>query len=102
MTNRTLIAQVGILALCLFAAVETLAYFPVPSPLIKPLLPPQQRWPADQVEAWIESGNVDSGFLAFFMRDPERTVPAGRNLVSAADGVIKDIILQDGTTYFVV
>jgi phosphatidylserine decarboxylase len=102
MAKRTLIIQICILTFCLFAAAETVAHFPFPSPLIKPLLPPKLRWPADEVAAWVESGNVDSGFLAFFMRDPDRTIPSGRNLVSPSDGVIKDIVVQDGITYFVV
>jgi phosphatidylserine decarboxylase len=51
---------------------------------------------------WVETENIDKGFLTFFNRDPERNIPAGENLVSPADGIIQEIALQDGVTYFVV
>lgn len=102
MPRRTLAFQIVIMASCITAVALMFVHFPFPSPLIKPLLPPKQRWPAEQVAAWVESGHIDSGFAEFFNRDPERTVPPGNNLVSPADGVIKDIAVQDGVTYFVV
>jgi len=102
MPRQTLIFQLVVMASCIFAAVQTVVHFPFPSPLIRPLLSPKQRWPAEQVAAWVESGHIDSGFMEFFNRDPERTVPPGNNLVSPADGVIKDIAVQNGTAYFVV
>ena len=102
MLRLTLILQIAIMASCVTAAALMFVYFPFPSPLIKPLLPPKQRWPAEQVAAWVESGHIDSGFMEFFSRDPERAVPPGKNLVSPADGVIKDIAVQDGTTYLII
>jgi len=102
MPKKIFIFQVAVMALCIVAVVQIVVQFPFPSPLIKPLLPPKQRWPVEQVAAWVESGHIDSGFMEFFNRDPERIVPPGRNLVSPADGVIKDIVAEDGVTYFVV
>jgi len=101
-SNRTLLVQLAILAFCVLAVAETVLNFPFPSPLIQPLLPPKLRWPAAEISQWAEAENFDRGFLAFFMRDPERKVPGGDNLVSAADGVVKDIIYKNRTTYFVI
>jgi phosphatidylserine decarboxylase len=100
--NRTLIIQTSILAVCIVAVAETLLNFPFPSPLIKPFLPPKLRWPTAEILEWGEAMNYDSGFLHFFMRDPERIVPPGGDLVSASDGVIKDIVYSNGTTYLVI
>ena len=100
--KRTLILQVGILAVCAVAVAQMAANFPYPSPLIKPFLPPTLRWPTAQVKAWVESSNVDSGFITYFARDPERLVPPGRNFVSPADGLIQSIVARDGINYFVV
>jgi phosphatidylserine decarboxylase len=97
-----LAAQILVLAFCLYAVSELLLHFPFPSPLVKPLLPPKLRWPAPQVEHWIETGHPDEGFLDFFSRDPERKVPAGANLVSAADGRVTNIAQANGVTYLVV
>lgn len=73
--------------------------FPYPSPLIKSFLPPEKRWPTQQVREWVQSGHVDKGFLAFFMRDPVRVVPPGRNVVAPADGVVRHIIYSPDWTY---
>jgi phosphatidylserine decarboxylase len=94
--------QIGVLAACIVAVAQLAAHFPFPSPLIKPLLSPRLRWPTAQVESWVESGNFNGGFLAYFARDPERIVPPGANGVSPADGVVTGIPIQDGITYFVV
>src|SRR4030095_13734698 len=102
MPKKILVLQVVVMVLCIVAVMQVVVHFPFPSPLIKPLLPPKQRWPAEQVAAWVESGHIDSGFIEFFNRDPDRLVPPGRNLVSPADGVIKDIAVENGVTYFVV
>jgi phosphatidylserine decarboxylase len=100
--KKILLIQVLLIVTSIFAVTEWASQFPFPSPLVKPFLPPHQRWPTEQVKAWIESGNYDKSFLAYFARDPNRTIPPGNNAVSPADGVIKDIVRQDGTTYFVV
>lgn len=100
--KRTLFLQLGILAMCGVVVAELLTNFPFPSPVIKPLLPPQKRWPDTQIARWVEAGHFENGFLEYFARDPERAVPSGRNLVSPADGVIKDIVVRNGITYFIV
>src|SRR5258706_4794420 len=102
LSKRTLIVQVAILCLSIIALATLVWDFPFPSPFIKPLLPPRLRWPTAQVEGWVESGNFNRGFVDYFGRDPERRVPAGRNMVSPADGLIQNIAFQDGTTYLVV
>jgi phosphatidylserine decarboxylase len=77
-------------------------HFPYPSPLIGPLLPPQKRWPVEQLREWVASGKASPGFLAFFLRDPDRTPPPGSNLVSPADGTVLDIIPHQGRQFVVV
>jgi len=97
-----LILQIGILAFCLVAVGQLVVNFPFPSPLVKPLLPPKLRWPATQITQWAEAQNFDPSFFHFFMRDPERVVPPGDNLVSASDGVVKEIIYRNNITYLVI
>jgi phosphatidylserine decarboxylase len=101
-SRRILIVQIGILLACAACVAELALSFPYPSPLIRPLLPAKLRWPTAQVEAWVESGHVRGDFLEFFARDPERVVPQGDNLVSPADGLIQNISVRDGISYFVV
>jgi phosphatidylserine decarboxylase len=84
------------------AVAEEIANFPYPSPLVRPLLPPKLRWPTDQVKGWVETGQFDRGFARYFARDPERTIPPGDNMVSAADGIVQHIDYRGGTTYLVV
>jgi phosphatidylserine decarboxylase len=100
--KQTLFLQLGILTICGLVVTDLLTNFPFPSPVIKPLLPPRLRWPSEQVARWVEAGNFEPGFLEYFARDPERTVPPGHNLTSPADGVIKDILTQNGISYFIV
>ena len=100
--KRILILQLVLLSACLFVVTQLAFNFPFPSPLIKPYLPPLQRWPETQIKNWVESGTFDRDFLNFFARDPERIVPPGRNLVSPADGVVQTTAFRDGITYLVV
>jgi phosphatidylserine decarboxylase len=100
--NRTLLIQTGLLAVCVIAVAQMVINFPFPSPLIKPMLPPNLRWPTAQIQAWVESGNFGGDFLEFFARDPERTVPLGQNIVSPSDGNVQGTPFQDGITYLVV
>jgi hypothetical protein len=88
--------------LCVYALAELAFSFPYPSPLIKPLLPPKLRWPADQVTGWVRDQVFDRDFARYFARDPEREIPAAATLVSPADGIIQDIAMIGDTTYFVV
>lgn len=100
--NRVLIAQLGIIALCVWSVVEIAANFPYPAPLIRPFLPPTLRWPSQQVEGWVNTQDFPSSFLQYFGRDPERTIPKGTNLVAPADGMIGEILHRDGVSYLVV
>ena len=76
--------------------------FPYPSQFARPFLGPKQRWPEQQVKDWVESGVFEPAFVQFFMRDPERIVPPGNNLVSPADGVVKEIAESATKKYFVI
>ena len=100
--RAVLIVQLILVALSIFAVGEWASNFPYPSPLIKPLLSPKLRWPTEQVVQWIETQTIDPGFRRFFYRDPERTIPAGMNLVSAADGMVQAIDYRDGYTFLVI
>lgn len=100
--RRIFWGQIFALALCGYALAELAFAFPYPSPLIKPLLPPKLRWPADQVTGWVRDQVYDRDFARYFARDPEREIPAAATLVSPADGMIQDITTIGDTTYFVV
>lgn len=100
--HRILAIQIVIVGFCIFALAELVLNFPFPSPLIKPLLPPKLRWPTAQVQHWVETGQFGTGFVEYFARDPERTIPSGDNLVSPADGVVRDIVFRDGTTFLII
>ena len=100
--NRLLLAQLGIIALCVWSIVELAVNFPYPAPLIRPFLPPHLRWPTQQIEGWVESQDFPSSFLEYFGRDPHRTVPPGANLVAPADGVIGPVLHRDGISYLIV
>jgi phosphatidylserine decarboxylase len=99
---KTLALQVVLIVLAGLAIAGELANFPYPSPLIRPFLPPKLRWPTDQVIAWVEIGQIDREFAKFFSRDPERKIPDGDNMVSAADGIVQRIDYRGGATYLVV
>lgn len=102
MKNNTLALQCLLLVLSFLVIFLQLWSFPYPSPLVKPLLAPKERWPEDQIKAWVESGTFDPGFVRYFMRDPERTVPPGDNLVAPADGIVKEIVRTSDVVYFVI
>jgi phosphatidylserine decarboxylase len=97
-----LFAQIGVIALCLTAVWQLVESFPYPSPMIRSALPPRLRWPAEEIIEWTEAKKYEPGFLEFFLRDPDRVVPPGPNLVSPSDGVIKDIVFENDTTYYIV
>jgi phosphatidylserine decarboxylase len=97
-----LIVQLLLIIGSIFAVGEWAVNFPYPSPLIKPVLSPKLRWPTEQVINWIETQDVDPSFKKFFYRDPERKIPAGSNLVAAADGKVQVIDYRDGYTFLVI
>jgi phosphatidylserine decarboxylase len=101
--NRPLLwGQIALITLCAYALAALVWYFPYPSPLIKPLLPPKQRWPAMEVRDWVEEGQFDRDFARYFARDPERQVPAAATFVSPADGILQTVDYKDGVTSIVV
>ena len=97
-----LAAQFALMTICALAALQLIVHFPFPSPLIRPILPPKQAWPPDQIMQWVELGNYDSNFLEYFARDPARHIPKGTNLVSPADGVVQRALFDNEITYLVV
>ncbi len=94
--------QILILAAVGIGLWQTIAHFPYPSPLIKPFLSPEQRWPAQQIREWVEEGTVDPAFMEFFLRDPPRTIPQGENIVAPADGEVIEIAEKRKTRYIVI
>jgi phosphatidylserine decarboxylase len=102
MINRALILQVILLIGAGYVIASQLLNFPFPSPAARLFLGPQERWPTELVKRWVEAGNPDASFVEFFSRDPERIIPAGANLVSPADGRLKDIYENEGTDHFTV
>ena len=60
------------------------------------------RWPTGQIEQWVEQSHFGNDYLAFFARDPERTVPSGDNLISPADGKVQNVVTRDDITYLVI
>src|SRR5579863_1794388 len=100
--KRTLVFQSAIMAACVIALAELAGNFPWPSPVIKPFLPPKERWPSDQVAAWVETQKFDPAFVNFFYRDPERAVPAGSDAVAPADGLVKATLYDPDMSELVV
>lgn len=102
MRSAVLLFQIAILVLSGAAVSLQVWNFPFPSPLAHPFLGPKERWPEDQIKQWVESGVFEPAFVQFFMRDPDRTAPPGNNLVSPADGVVKEIVETANNHYYVV
>jgi phosphatidylserine decarboxylase len=97
-----LFIQIVILILCGVVVWFVASRFPYPSPLIKPFLGVQRRWPEHQIRGWIAAGRIDKGFFRFFSRDPERTVPPGDELVAPADGLVIDVFQRLEMSYIVI
>lgn len=97
-----LVGQIAVLLFCFSALISVIVNFPYPSYVAKPFLPPKLRWPTQQVMTWVEEGQFDRDFARYFARDPEREIPPGASIVSAADGIVQMIRQSGGTTYLVV
>ncbi len=102
MKRFILLIQCLMIIFCVCVVYLQISNFPFPSPLAKPLISPRLRWPELLVKKWIEEGNVDESFLEFFNRDPDRTIPPGRNFVAPADGHVKAIHKRGEINYFVI
>jgi phosphatidylserine decarboxylase len=100
--SKTLVVQLAILLLSIVTVTQWALKFPYPSPMVKPLLSPELRWPASQVVGWVHTGNFSEDFLEYFSRDPDRVIPLGSSIVSPADGVVRETLVKDGITYLVV
>ncbi len=97
-----ILLQLGIIALCLAALWSVASNWPYPNHLVRPFLPPTAAYPEAQIKEWVEGGDFDPQFLAFFDRDPRRTPPPGDSILSPADGHLKYIVRYQGKTYFVI
>ncbi len=81
-----------IVALASVASLAVVYYAPRVPPFLKPLLPPEKRWTAEEIAEQIEKKAIDKDYIAFFNRDPERSAPREKNiLVAPADGTVKVI-----------
>jgi phosphatidylserine decarboxylase len=100
--KRSLKFQVAVVLLCVWAVAELAINFPYPAPLIRPVLPPTLRWPTQQIKDWVDAGSFAPGFLSYFSRDPERSIPSGANLVAPADGVIRYELHNGGLSALVI
>src|SRR5690349_11026582 len=100
--NRSLILQLAIVGVCAWSMVEFAVNFPYPSPIVRPLLPPKERWPSEEITGWVEVQNFPSSFLEYFGRDPQRAITPGANLVAPADGTITNEFYRDGASYLVI
>jgi phosphatidylserine decarboxylase len=98
----TLLLQLLILAICAFLVLDYALRFPFPARVVAPFLPPQQRWPVHQLWKWVEEGSPSPGFLRFFMRDPERQVPAGDGWIAPVDGTVLAKLNRDGRNFLVI
>jgi phosphatidylserine decarboxylase len=90
------------MACCIGAVVLWALSFPHPSPIVKPFLSPKLRWPEGQIREWATTGDFDADYWRYFTRDPQRTIPAGPNIVAPADGLLRYIDHKDGWTYVVI
>ncbi|HET7315659.1 phosphatidylserine decarboxylase [Salinisphaera sp.] len=97
-----LAAQLVVLGALAIALALLIRHWPYPSPLIRPLLPPLQRWPEAQIRRWLENQRFHPRYLVFFDRDPERCPPTGETLIAPADGLVIDTGCRDGIRYIVI
>jgi len=97
-----LAVQILLLGICIIVVADLALRFPGPSRFTGFLLPPQERWPVPQLWKWVEDGKPSPGFIKFFMRDPERSIPDGTGLISPVDGTVLAKLRQSGRNYLVI
>lgn len=103
MSTTTLWLLDGLLvAICLLVLFVWAKCFPFPSPWVRPLLPPKARWPETLIRYWLRNGNFSKGYLRYFYRDPERTIPLRPGIVAPADGLITSLEALNGIRYVVI
>lgn len=76
--------------------------WPYPSPVVRALLPAQQRWPEAQIREMLAAGRFHPRYLGFFNRDPLRTPPPGSDLLAPADGLLLSVEVRDDVRYIVI
>src|SRR5512139_2381047 len=87
MVNALKIFFISLVSIATFSLVY---YSPGIPPFLKPIVPIKYRWTNEEIVRQITEHKVDKEFLAYFERDPERTVPKDPNIIVApADGVVK-------------
>jgi phosphatidylserine decarboxylase precursor-related protein len=89
---KAILVRIKVLLLRLLDAFPGLyAYF-------KNLVPPDLRWPPQEVmESLKRHESPRQSFVDYFTRDPERRVPKEpRIIVSPADGVVRNVFQRDG------
>jgi len=65
-------------------------YAPRVPPFLKSIVPIRYRWTNEEIVRQLNEKRIDRDFLAYFERDPERTVPKEPHIIVApADGVVK-------------
>ena len=96
------VVQAAVLIALTIAIVLWAAFFPYPSPLVRRFLSPRLRWPEMQIRGWLKSRRLQSAFLGYFNRDPERTPPPGNNFLAPADGLVTSADLRDNVRYLVI
>lgn len=97
-----LAAQLVVLGALAVTLVLLIRHWPYPSPLIRPLLSPLQRWPEAQIRGWLSNQAFHPRYLAFFDRDPERHSPDDETLVAPADGLVTGTDCRAGIRYIVI
>ena len=100
--SATALVQLILLAFCLLAVTDWLLRFPLPSRLIARWLPPDKRWPVEQIWKWVEEGRPNPGFIRFFLRDPDRRIPTGPGWVAPVDGTVLAELTKDGRRFLVI
>ncbi len=98
----TLLLQLILLGICLALVLDYALRFPFPSRVVAPFLPPMKRWPVHQLWKWVEEGSPSPGFLRFFMRDPDRKIPAGDCWIAPVDGTVLAKLNRGGRNFLVI
>jgi phosphatidylserine decarboxylase len=94
--------EYGVLMACGIVVALWAVNFPYPSPLLRPFLRPQKRWPEGLVRKWLKTGRLNKAYSRYFYRDPERVLPAETGIIAPADGLVTSFEVKDGIRYLVI